>query len=229
MNSTVDELLLVYSDVTGSFTGLTGFFENSTFALSGGTFVASVINTTIKALSFSFSGHSNVTISNSTIYNLSLQGSSLATLNTTSIQGSVYVVGDSKVLAYSPLHVRCVDYFGNPLDGSVVTITTGYVGGITVLRQQTADSNGQAEFIVFSEMDNVTGRFPFGVATVRGSFGGVRTSQGVNLGLTNKDVTLSFPLPWWSAYILPLVVFVLIVALLTVVYYVLKRVRRRRE
>lgn len=229
MNSTVDELLNVYSDVTGSFTGLTDFFESSIFALPGGTSMVSVINTTIKALSFSFSGHSNVTISNSTLHNLSLQGSSIATLNTTAVQGAVYVAGDSKVMAYSPLHVRCVDYFGNPIDGSIVSVTTGYVGGFIVLHQQTSDKNGQTEFIVFSEMDNATGSFPFGAATIRGSFGSVRTSKEVDLGLANKDVTLSFPLPWWSTYIIPLVILILIVALLTVAYYVLKRVRSRRE
>jgi hypothetical protein len=228
MNSTLDELSLAYSDVTGSYTGLASFFENSNFTLSGGTLV-SVANTTIKALSFSFSGHSNVIISNSTICNLSLQGSSIATLNTTSVQGSVYVTGDSKVLAYTPLRVRCVDYFGNPLGGSVVTITTGYVGAPIVLKQQNADENGLTEFTLFSEMDNATGSFPFGMVEVRGSYGGVRTSQDVSLGLTSKDVTLSFPLPSWSVYILPLVVFVLIVVLLATTYYILRRVRRKRD
>jgi hypothetical protein len=229
MNSTLDELSLLYSDVTGSFTGLTGFFENSSFALAGDTFVVNVVNTTINALSFSFSGHSSVTISDSTIRNLSVQGSSIAALNSTDVQGSVYVTGDSKVLAYTPLRVRCVDYFGNPLDGSVVTITTGYVGAPVILRQQTADKNGLTEFILFSEMDNATGSFPFGMATVSGSFGGVKKSQDISLSLTNKDVTLSFPLPSWSTYILPLVILVLIVVLLALAYYALKRVRRKRD
>ena len=229
MNSTLKELSLAYSNVTGSLEGLTSFFKNSTFALSGSNSAVSVLNTTIGELSFSFWGHSNVTISNSTIRNLSLQGSSFATLNNTSFYGSVYVAGHSRVLMYSPLRVRCVGYFGNPLNGSVVTIETGYVGAPTVLQTQTADKNGFVTFVLFSEMDNATGTFPFGLVTVSGSFQGVSTSQDVSVGLINKDVTLSFALPSWSVYLLPLVVFIVIVALLILAYYALKRVRGKKE
>lgn len=229
MNSTLTQLSLAYSNVTRSFTGLTSFLKNSTFALSSNSSEVSVLNTTINGLSFVFSGHSNVTIFNSTIRNLSTLGSSVVSLNDTVVHGSVYSVGNSRVLVYSPLRVRCLDYFGNPLNGSVVTIETGYVGAPKVLKRQTADKNGLVSFVLFSEMDNATGSFPFGVVTVSGSFGGVSTSQDVSVSLINKDVTLSFPLPSWSVYILPVVVFVVIVALLILTYYVLKRVRGKRE
>jgi hypothetical protein len=41
-------------------------------------------------------------------------------------------------------------------------------------------------------------------------------------------VTLSFPLPTWSGYILPLVVLVIVVALLILAYYGHKRFRSRK-
>jgi hypothetical protein len=229
MNSTVGELSLAYSNVTGSLTGLTSFFKNSTLALPGSSLDVSILNTTINGLSFAFSGDSNVTISNSTIRNLSMQDSSSALLNITSVGGSVYVVGNSKVLEYSPLRVRCVDYFGNPLNGSIVSIETGSIEHPIVLERQTADKSGLVDFILFWEMSNATGAFPFGEVTVSGSFRGALASVDISISSMNRDVTLSFSLPSWSVYIFPLVVFLVIVALLTLTYYILKRVRGKRE
>jgi len=64
---------------------------------------------------------------------------------------------------------------------------------------------------------------------VKGVFGGVSTSQDVTVASINKEVTLSLPLPSWWSYILPLVILVVIVALLTVMYYAVKGIRRKRE
>jgi hypothetical protein len=224
-NSTLKELSFSSSNVSGSFAGLTSFLKNLT--LEGSSSLVSLLNATVNNLDFSLSGYSNVTISNSTISNLSLQGSSVVTLDNVTVSGSEYVLGDSSILEYSPLRVRSVDYFGNPLDGSVVTIGTGYTG-TNVLQRRTADKDGWASFFIFSELENATGSFSVGIVTVSGSFRGVSASQFVNLASV-RDVTLSFPLPAWSTFILPAVVLVAIVALLVVGYYALRRIRGRKE
>ncbi len=228
-SSTLHELSLIESNVYGSFVGLTGFLRNSTFSLAGSSFEVGVINTTVNYASFLFLGHSNVTFSNSTIHNLSLQGSSVVKLNNTLIYGSVSVFDSARVLAFSILRVRCVDYFGNALNGSVVAIQTNYAGKTIVLQQRTANKSGFANFILFSEMDNATGSFPLGVVDLKGNFGGVSTSQYVSVTSVGKNVTLTFSLPSWSIYILPVVILVVIVALLTLIYYALKRIRGNKQ
>ena len=223
-NSTLYELSLTESNVTGSVSGLAGFIKNSTIALSGSNLKVSLLNTKV-SVSFQFSGLSNVIISNSTLGNLYLLGSSVVTLRNASVSASPKVFGNSSVVTYSSLRVRCVDYFGNPLNSSLVTIS-GYPG--TTPHAMT-DKDGLASFVVFSEFDNATASFPLGAVTVKGSSGGVSTSREVSLTSLSQEVTLSFPLPTWSSYILPLAILVGIVALLTVVYYVFKRVRGSRE
>jgi len=177
-------------------------------------------------LNFFFSGDSNVTFVDSLIRSLSLQGSSIVTLNDTAVSGSTYLTGDSKILAYSSLRVRCVDYFGNPLNGSVVTLVSGY-GGST-LGQQTTGLAGLATFNIFTELENSTGSFPLGVVTVKGDVQHTRLSQVVSVGLVNEDVTLSFPLPFWTLYLIPLVVFIVIIVLLVLIYYIVRRVRGKK-
>jgi hypothetical protein len=63
---------------------------------------------------------------------------------------------------------------------------------------------------------------------VTGSFGGVSASETFNVALVSKEITLSLPLPWWSGYILPAIILVVIVALLAFINYAYKRVRARR-
>jgi hypothetical protein len=227
MSSIVRELSLAESNVTGSLSGLTSFLENSTLALSGTRCEASVLNTTVNNLDFSFSGNSNVTISDSTLRNISLQGSSVVTLKNASVSAGFSVLGSSIVRVYPSLRVHCVDYFGNPLSGSVVTVNTnpGGLGGVT---RETADKSGWANFVFFSGVVNATGSFPIGYATVSGSFGGVSTSKSLSLALIGKDVTLSLPLPWWSLYVLPVIILVGVVAFLACVGYAYKRVSARR-
>lgn len=225
VNSTIKELSLAESDVIGSLSGLTSFFENSTIAVSGARVTA--LNTTVNGLDFWFSGNSNVTISNSTLHNLSLQDRSVVTLRNATVYEGPYVLGNSTALVYGAVRVHCVDYFGNPLNGSVVTITTAS-SGTGIVGNGTADKNGWASFIFFSGMANATGSFQLGFSTVTGSFGGASTSKYVNLGFVNEDVTLSFPLPWWSSYILPIIILIGIVALLVFLNYAYKRVRAMR-
>jgi len=224
-DSTLFELSLTESNVTGSISGLTRFVKNSTLALSGSTLNVSLLNTNAN-LGFSFSGNSNVTFSNSTLSNLSLSGSSIVTLYNASVSASPYVLGNSIVFSYSPLKVRCVNYFGNPLNGSVVTI--GGLSGTTP--SGITDKNGLASFVVFSEFDNATrpGNFSVGILTVKGSFGGVSASEHVSGSSMGKQVTLSLPLPAWTMFILPLIILVGIIVLLIVVYFVVKTARGRK-
>jgi hypothetical protein len=229
MNSTVQELSLTESNVTGSLSGLTSFFKNSTLTLSGSKSQVNAINATVKNLDLSFSGNFNVTISNSTLYNLNLLGSGAVTLKNASVYSGLSPPrGNSTVFLYSPLRVRCVDYFGNPLNDSPVAIVTGPTG-TNVLANKTTDKNGWVGFVLFSGIVNSTGSFPLGSATIRGRFGGVSTSKDVDVAFVNKDVTLSFPLPWWSGYILPIAILVGIVALLVFVSYAYGHVRAGRE
>jgi hypothetical protein len=187
----------------------------------------SVLNTTVNGLDLMLTGNSNVTISNSTLRNLGLQGSSFVTLRNSSVYAGLYVVGRSRVLIYSELSVRCVDYFGNPLDGTVVTVTTGPYARL--LGNETTDENGRASFMIFSGMTNATASFPVGIVTVNALYEHFLTSQEVSVASANKGVTISFSLPSWSGYILPIVILVAVVAMLTVVYYIGKRVRGRKE
>jgi hypothetical protein len=227
VNSTVQELSSTESNVTGSLSGLTHFLENSTITFLGSGSQVSVVNTTVNGLDFSFSGNSNVVISNSTLRNLSLQGSSVATLVNASVYAGLYAVGNSTVFLYSALRVRCVDSFGNPLNGSVVTVSTNpsQPGGVET---GTTDRSGWASFVFFSGLVNATGSFPLTFVAVSGSFGGASTSESVGAALFGKDVTLSLPLPWWSGYILPVVILVVIVALLALIGYAYTRVHARR-
>jgi hypothetical protein len=228
LNSTVEELSLAESNVTGSLSGLTRFLENSTVSLldSGSQVVA--LDTTVDGLDFSFSGNSNVIISNSTLRSLNLQGSSTVTLMNSSVSAARYMTGNSTILLYSPLYVHCVDYFGNPLNGSLVEVNVNPDRVGEVVERGTTDESGWASFVFFSEIINATGSFPLGFAVVNGSFGGVSVSKSFSTTLVGKDVTLSFPLPGWSGYILPVVVLVGIVALLVLINYAYKRVRPRK-
>lgn len=227
MNSTVQELSLAESNVSGSLSGLTRFLENSTLTLLGSRSQVNVLNTTINGLGFSFSGNSNVTISNSILRNLSLQGSSVVTLKNASASSGFSVLGNSIVHVYTPLRVRCVDGFGNPLNGSVVTvnIVSGAAGGI---ESGTTDKSGWASFVFLSELVNATGSFPLGFVTVTGSYEGASKSTSFSVALIRKDVTLSLPLPWWSGYIIPVLVLIGIVALLVLIYYAYKRFHARK-
>jgi hypothetical protein len=121
-----------------------------------------------------------------------------------------------------------VDYFGNPLNDSLVTVKMGRSLYARELANETTNKNGWASLILFSGITNATGSFPLGIVTVEGNFKGVSTSQDVSVGFASKDVTLSLPLPSWSGYILPLIIFIVVVALLVLLYYVNKRVRRNK-
>jgi hypothetical protein len=226
-NSTVQELSLAESNVSGSLAGLSRFLENSTLTLPDSKSQVNVLDTTINWLDFSFSGNSNVTIYNSTLRNLNLQGSSIVTLKNASASSGLYVLGDSTVHVYTPLRVRCVDYFGNPLSGSAVTvnIVSGVAGGI---EKGTTDKSGWASFVFLAGLINATGSFPLGYVTVSASSGGASKSKSFSVALIREDVTLSLPLPWWSGYILPVIILVGIVVLLVLIYYANKRFRTRK-
>lgn len=226
-NSTLTELSLIASNVTGSWTGFNGFFENSSLPLTGHSPAVSLLNTTVKALNLLFQGNSNVKIANSTISNLSVQGSSVIKLSNVSIAtASIFVVGKAKVYLNSTLRVRVVDYFGNPLSGANVSVEIGYASMAESLGSKFVDANGWVTFVLFSGFVNSTGTFSFGVVTVRSHFGGVTGAQETNLAISNKDITMSMPLPSWSGYILPVVVLVAIVVVLVLVNFIFKRIRR---
>jgi hypothetical protein len=225
VNSTIQELSLSESNVTGSLSGLTGFLENSTISFPGSGPRVGVLDTVVNGLGFSFLGNSNIIISNSTLLNLSLSGSSIVTLMNASVYAGISALGNSTARLYSPLRVRCVDYFGNPLNDSLVT---AYVGGVGGTERGTTDKNGWASFLIFSGIVNATGNFPLSYGTLGGSFGGVSTSKSFSVALVGEDVTLSLPLPWWSGYILPVVILIGIVALLALINYVYRRVRPRK-
>jgi hypothetical protein len=119
-----------------------------------------------------------------------------------------------------------VDYFGNPINGSAVTVGIG-AGGTGSISSKT-DKNGWVSFVFFSGIVNATGSFPLGFVKVSGSFGGVSTSKTISAALIGEEVTLSLPLPWWSGYILPVIVLVGIIILLALINYVYKRRRARK-
>jgi hypothetical protein len=227
-NSTFTEFSLVASNVTGSWVGYTNFFANSSLPLTGRSPTVSLLNTTVKDLDLLFQGNSNVTIADSTIGSLGLQGSSVVYFRNVSYSSdSVSVLGNAKLFVYSGLRVRVVDYFGNPLSGANVSIEIGYIGSPKSLASQLADANGWTSFVLFSGFSNKTGSFTFGYVTVRSRLGGVTGANAISLTLVNEDVTVSMPLPTWARYILPVVVIVAIVVVLALITFIFRRFRKK--
>jgi len=230
VNSTIKELLYAAANVSGSWTRLTNFFENMSFTLVGRAPDTTLINTYVNALDVLLSGNSNVTISNSTLRNIGVQGSSVVKLYNVSVAlEAIFALGNAKVFIWSTLSVRTVDYFGSPLSGANATIYAGATTTGTQITSRLTDEGGWADFLLFSVMVNATGRFTVGDITVQGKFGGVSSARAASLAATNEDVSVALPLPSWSRYILPLVVLVAMIAILFVASFVYKKIRRTEE
>lgn len=226
-NSTIDELLIVSTNATGSLASLTTYYENADLAFPGSSVTVNLVKTYVLNLDLLFLGDSNVAISDSVIRNLSLQGNSVATLtNVSTDAASLFLTGKAEVNVWSSLRVRSVDYFGNPLSGSNVTIETGYASTAKVVSQGITGQDGWVTLTVFSAFVNASGTFPFGDVTVRSRFGGVFSTQTTSLGIANKEVVVSLPLPSWSGYIIPVVIIVAIIAALVLSTYVYARIRK---
>jgi len=228
-NSTISELSITSSNATGSLVNLGKFYASSTLTFPGTSVEVNVSSTFVNGLDFLFSGDSRVSISNSTIINLSLQGNSVA--NLTSMPGplaSLSLTGNSKAYVWAPLRVRTVDYFGNPVNGSAVSILRGYTYGSPVIGQGVTDEDGWVSFLLLSEFANATGRFPVGDVTVLVTVGGITTLQRTSLGFVNNDVFVSLPLPSWSRYIIPVAVVLAVVVILVLLAFVYGRIRRER-
>jgi hypothetical protein len=228
-NSTIESLILTTSNAIGSWAGFTNFFENMSLTLASHSPNITLFNTYVLSLDLMFLGNSRVTISNSTIGNLGLQDSSVVTLyNVSAIWDSISVSNNAKLYVSSLLRVRTVDYFGNPLPRANVTAQRTVGSKTTVLKRLTADKDGWVSFVLSSEFINASGRFPVLDVTVESEFNKVSDSKRVDLALVNKDVTVSLPLPSWSRYILPVVLFVVVVVVLAVLSFVYKKFRKRR-
>jgi hypothetical protein len=227
-DSIVEEFLLTAFNVTGSWVGLTNFFENFSLVPVGYGPTVSVFNTAVKGLDLLFLGNSDMSIYNSTIRNLSLQGSSIVRLyNVSIVSNFLSIKGDSKVYFWSPLRVRLVDYFGSPLSGVNVTALLGYGYTGEQLAKATTGPDGWANFVLFSEFVNASGSFPFGYISLLCRSANVTSYQSATLARLNKEVIVSMPLPSWSMYILPSVIVVVIIVILAVISLVYSRIRRR--
>jgi len=230
-NSTIKELSFAAANVTGSWTGLSNFFVNSSFTLIGLSPDVILFNTYVKGLDVLLLGNSDVTIYNSTLRKIAVQGSSIARLYNASVPSeSVSAVGNAKVYAWSYLPVKSLDYFGNPISGANTTVYSGsLIDAKKKIASVNATDDGLASFLLYSEMVNATGHFPFGEIMVRSRFGGISGSRVVSFSLTSEGVTLVLPLPSWTRHIFPVSVFVAIIAILAVIYVVIKKVRGRKS
>lgn len=229
-NSVFQELLFSAFNASVSLTGLTSYLENFTFAPSSVGPSMSVFNTSVNDFDLLFLGSSNVSISKSTLRNLSLQGSSFANLTDVSIGSGVFSLAGSSITNFwSPLHVRVVDYFGNPLSGVNVTVVTGAGISATTLATDNTDSNGVVDFVLFCEFDNSTGSFPTGYAAVRCQYGSSYKEQGTSLSRVNSDITVSMSVPSWTGYIFPVLVVVAIFAIIIVISFIYRRIRRKSQ
>jgi hypothetical protein len=229
VNSTIDELFITSSDAVGSLANLTNFYKSSVLSFPGTSVQVNVADTYVNGLDLLFLGNSKVSISNSTITNLSLLGNSVANLtNLPSPVASLFLTGNARAYIWASLRVRSVDYFGNPLNNSTITITSGYSGTGKVLSQGVTGVDGWASFTIFSAFANATGKFPIGDITIQSSFSGVSRMARASLGFVNKDAVVSLPLPSWSGYILPGVVVLAIVVILALLSFVYGRIRRRK-
>jgi hypothetical protein len=148
--------------------------------------------------------------------------------NTSFVFKAVSVLGNSKLYVWSAFRVRTVDYFGSPLSGANTTIIRGLTPFGRHLGSKLSDENGWASFQLFSYLVNSTGSFAVGDIQVYSAFSGASARQNPFLSALAKDEIVALPLPSWSGYILPVVLLVAVIAILSVVSFVLKKLRKQK-
>jgi len=229
VNSSVKELLFTANDVSGSWTGLTNFFVDSNLTLAEGSPNLVVFNSYVEAMDVLFLGRSNVTISNSTLRNIDVQGSSVVKLyNVSFALETADAVGNGKIYVWSVFRVRTVDYFGNPLSGVNTSIFVGRTPYGRRLASRLSDENGWIRLLLFSELINSTGRFPVGDIHLYSLFSRTSARQDAILSAVNEDKTLNLPLPFWTGFIIPALLFLALIAILGVASFVWGRFRRKQ-
>lgn len=232
-DSVVKELLFTGVNVTGSWGGLTNFVVNSSLTLGGRSPDLVLVNTFVDVVDVMFLGYSNVTISNSTLRTINLQGSSVLSLfNTSFVLDAVNVLGDARLRVWSVVRVRTVDFFGSPLSGTNVTVLGGVTPFSPTVASKLSGADGWVSFLLFSELFNSTGRFATGGVQVYGRYNVsnslVSARKNIVLSALPMDVVMSLPLPSWSVYIIPSVMFVAVIVLLAVVSFLYRRIRKRQ-
>jgi len=233
VDSVVKELLFTGINVTGSWSGLTNFVVNSSLTLGGRSPDLVLVNTFVDVVDVMLLGYSNVSVYNSTLRTINLQGSSVLSLfNTSFVLGAVNVLGSAKLYVWSVMRVRTVDYFGNPLSDVNTTVLRGVTPFSPTIASRLSDANGWASFLLFSELFNSSGRFAVGDVQIYSKYDVSNTfvsaRKNIVLSALSRDVVMSLPLPSWSVYILPSVVFVAVIVLLAVVSFLYGRIRRKQ-
>jgi hypothetical protein len=246
-DSTIDEVQPAGNSINSSILGLKPGFVNSwSFELNcsvmGSQFPElALANTEVGYWSFSFRGTSNITVSDSELWDFRIDGSSVASIQDSLITDSLNSYGNAKTWLVnstaanyniSPgssvnvcwhLDVHVIDSTGQNVPSANVTAT---YPNATMAGSELTDSDGLARLTLMEKMMNATGEYPVGNYTVEATYETHSNSTIMNEMTGNQAITLAledFVIPELPSFIiLPLLI---AATLLAVVLYRKKKER----
>jgi hypothetical protein len=248
LNSTLDEVHPAAVSINCSISGLKpGFVNYWNFELNcsviGSQFPEFVLaNTEVGYWSFGFEATSNITVSDSELWDFRIASSSVAliqdSLLTDSLQSygkaetylvnstvTVYDINfESKVNVCWYLDVHIVDSIGQDVPSANVTAT---YPDATAAGSKLTDANGWARLTLMEKMINATGYYPTGDYTIEAVYETYTNSTTMNM-INNRIITLMLPelvIPEFPSFLfLPLF---MIATLLAFVIYRKKHIHQR--
>lgn len=248
LNSTITFRCTIHSYmVNGSILGLTpGFFNFWNFSLDCSVVttidsqVPEVIlkNTQVDKWAFSFGGTSNITIFNSTIFNLIATQSCVANVSNCQMYSvvayhdtifrlvnstytdDVYIHDQSKVISYSYLDVIVIDSIDQTVPSANVTVT---FPNATLAEAKLTDMDGCARFTLLEKMMNATGAYPVGNYTVEATYDTHSDQTTVNM-TENQQITLTL-----GDFIIPEFSTIIILPLFTITLLIIVIISKRKH
>jgi hypothetical protein len=211
-DSTIDEVRPGGTWINSFISGLKPGFVNSwSFELNcsvvGSQFSEfTLVNTEVGYWSFSFAGTSNITVSDSDLWDFRIERSSVASIKDSSLVGSLqsygnaetwfvnstatsYSINDaSEAYLYWYLDVHVIDSIGQDVPSASVTAT---YPNASMAGSELTDSDGWATLTLMEKMMNATGEYPVGNYTVEVAYETHSNSTTVNM-TSNQMITLMF-------------------------------------
>jgi len=226
-DSVIDQVSLEFISVNFTLTDVgAGFFISKDFVIPGVLFNFTLANSEIKlGWSILFYGSSNVTVVNSSLWFIGVSGSSRVDVVNSTVYCSPGASVSAYVRSFSPLTVRVVDLFGNPVCGANATLFSDGVA----LDCKFSDEDGFVSFVL-ERLFNASGSFPLSSFNVTVEWNGYRESTLVcweeEWVLSDFSSFVVLPSPWWYWYVVYFGVGAAIcVSAVAVFYFVRKRKR----